>query len=404
MKPEISRRTLLSLGISATALALYADSRLKILDGYTPSVSEKETQLSFYRYGELSKESAFRYFSTDNDLFLQYYPAIDVPYANNWSFSRIMSLVIKKEQARSVLGKNHIPVFSSDLDRTIRGFSHYIDSERKNFIESSEKPVPPYSTSGSVYCDDNAWMMLNFIDIYGLFRNPSALNTAIDLFNFEISNWEEKTGCDPGGIPWKVQIPGELNHDRNVVSNAPVAIAGFKLYQLTHDEKYLEWAKKIYTYAMTTFLTKDMTVIDHIDKNCIPDKTFWSYTYGLMVGVNNLYSEVLKDKNALKLAEEIALSSLDTLENKPHPWQPPEFMDIYFNELKTLSEATENSYLKSEIRHTIITYAQKLWSNPNIHRNNHLFSFTNPPLLIELVHQAGVSNIFYTASMIKNRQ
>jgi hypothetical protein len=414
----LDRRTFL-FGLAAAALPLERvvtrnkDLVTGLARDYVSSTAETLTASDFFRFGSLAQLAAFTYFPVERDGWLAYVPCVGTFYADNWSMSRIVSTAILQEQARSQLANDDAAVLTDDLQRALKGLDQYkLVGSAPSDVRYAGHPPGSSIVPDDVWCDDNAWIMRNYLAIYRMTKDPTALATVEALFRFEVSNWQQQAACDPGGIPWIQPRSREGNHDRNTVSNAPVAMAGYELYLITNDPFYRDWASRIDDYQMKYFVD-GTRVYDHIDTNCNVDRSFWAYTYGVVIGMNRLRHIVAgADPSALAAAESIAKASLDTFESNAGASQPATFVDIYFQELCQLYQLTQDDELRMRIPKVIVNYAKALWSDGSVHKSNHLFRDANfdlfdgipylrfKPHVVSLANQAGVANIYYTAACV----
>jgi hypothetical protein len=101
------------------------------------------------------------------------------------------------------------------LEKFFEGLGGYWDPKAK---------VPGYEpgqTSGNghdKYYDDNAWMVLTFLEAYELTHRPHYLKRAGETLDFVLSGWDDVGG---GGIWWHEQHKGD---GKNTCANAPAAV------------------------------------------------------------------------------------------------------------------------------------------------------------------------------------
>ena len=130
------------------------------------------------------------------------------------------------------------------------------------------------------FYDDMEWMALALLR--GCQANSSInrqyMGQVTTLFNDIVGGWDD---VDGGGIHWNKNITGD-GAGKNACSNAPAMILAARLYQQTGEEKYLDWAKRIYQFMLTTSRFPDGVVKDtpHNDNH---EVTF-SYNQGTWVG------------------------------------------------------------------------------------------------------------------------
>ena len=98
------------------------------------------------------------------------------------------------------------------------------------------------------YYDDNAWMVLTYIEAYEVTRESRYLKKAADTLEFVMSGWDEQLG---GGIWWHEAHKGG---GKNTCANAPAALGCLRLAKfktgkeaeaLVEDgRKVVEWTKE----------------------------------------------------------------------------------------------------------------------------------------------------------------
>lgn len=92
------------------------------------------------------------------------------------------------------------------------------------------------------YYDDSEWIGLTMMRLYGATNDTRYLDVAKDLFEWVKTGWNDQGG---GGIAW--EATGHL-WSKNACSNGPAALLAVKLYEVTKQADYLDWAKRIYDW------------------------------------------------------------------------------------------------------------------------------------------------------------
>ncbi len=387
-----NRRTFtlaLCLGISA----LSSRKIDKDAVSYLPYISKSTEDVDFSRFGELAYLSALKHFSASNDTFYQIYPWPS-PYAKNWSFSRLMQASITRSR---ILGLNTNST-ESDIRKITAGLQYYQNPiySKTDEISFNENPHPPFELSGQTYYDDNAWVGINFLDLYQISHNKQDLDLASKIFHFEVNSWGVGFGCDPKeGIPWRTG----LEQSRNACNHFPTAELGFRLYQQLNDPYYLTEGGKILKFANATFLDPStMQVYDHINSSCQLNRKVWTYNQGAAIIANAYHyletGDTESRKNALGISNQ-SIIDWDGIHYKKHQ---VEFVNIFFRDLFFAAKILKEKDLLEKAREKLQNYALPLWHNPQIHRATHLFSFNQ--LYFELIHQAAVADIFYSLAEI----
>jgi len=159
--------------------------------------------------------------------------------------------------------------------------------------------VLPHATSPDRYYDDNAWMVLDLLEVYRLTHRKEDLARAERTMAFVLSG--EDLACG-GGIYWH-----EQQHTyKAACSNAPVIVGLIALYQATRTPGYLRTARRLYQWMNTTLQDKDGLYFDGVrtSGNVVTRK--WSYNSALMIRANCLFYMVTRDRQYLREAERIA--------------------------------------------------------------------------------------------------
>lgn len=109
----------------------------------------------------------------------------------------------------------------------------------------------PARTSGNgndKYYDDNAWMVIMFIEAYEMSGDNRYLKRANEVLDFVMSGWDEEAG---GGIWWHQRHEGG---GKNTCVNGPAAVGCFRISKFSDDKaaakriadgtKIMEWTTK----------------------------------------------------------------------------------------------------------------------------------------------------------------
>ncbi len=136
-------------------------------------------------------------------------------------------------------------------------------------------PGPPYPNDR--YYDDNAWMVMAFVETYEITKDPKHLKIAEDSLKHCLSGLDDKLG---GGIYWKETEKSS----KNTCSNGPTAAACLAIYKHTKNPELLKQAADIYAWTKTKLQDPETKLYwDNINLNGKVDKTTWSYNSALML-------------------------------------------------------------------------------------------------------------------------
>ncbi len=103
-------------------------------------------------------------------------------------------------------------------------------------IEAKIPGYEPARTRGGndKYYDDNAWMVLTFIEAHELTGESRYLKRAEETLEFVVSGWDEELG---GGLYWHERNRG----GKNTCANAPAALGCFRLARLLREPAATRW-------------------------------------------------------------------------------------------------------------------------------------------------------------------
>jgi uncharacterized protein YyaL (SSP411 family) len=151
------------------------------------------------------------------------------------------------------------------------------------------------------YYDDNAWMVLGYIEAYQSTHDPKYLQRARETQDFVFSGWDDKLG---GGIYWS------LKHlSKNTCDNAPAAVAALRLGILGSPEQ-TQRGNQTVTWVDKTLKASDGLYWDAINLNGSIGKTEWTYNSALMIEAFVTQFETQGNHASLKEAERCANESI----------------------------------------------------------------------------------------------
>ena len=133
------------------------------------------------------------------------------------------------------------------------------------------------------YNDDLLWAGLIFIRAYLITGNEFYLEQS--KWDFDLlytRGWSEDLG---GGIWWSVE-----KNEKSGLSNNPAVVMACYLYEATKDEKYLNYAKKIYQWIRNTLFKEDGSVDENINRDGTYANSYNIYNQGTFIeGASLLY-------------------------------------------------------------------------------------------------------------------
>lgn len=115
----------------------------------------------------------------------------------------------------------------------------------------------------------------------------SYLDVAVNTFNNIVGRWDE-TSCG-GGLKWQIYPANSYGYDyKNSISNACAFALGARLARYTGEQKYADWASKIYDWTTKVGLVSDQYEVydgtsDKTNCDAVSDKTQWTYNSAMFM-------------------------------------------------------------------------------------------------------------------------
>ncbi|MDF2543892.1 MAG: hypothetical protein K0S47_3610 [Herbinix sp.] len=171
---------------------------------------------------------------------------------------------------------------------------------------------------GDIFFDDNIWIARNMLFAYEIFGDEEYLAEAIRVTNFIYTGWNEEIG----GLVWNENglgtdaTPQEL--ERGLSANACSIIVNVKLYELTQDENYLNWALKFYDFCKQMQNSDTGIYYNGIHTVIKPDgtringsinKDLYAYNTGSMILADLLLYDITKEEEYYIDAKKAAATS-----------------------------------------------------------------------------------------------
>jgi len=154
----------------------------------------------------------------------------------------------------------------------------------------------------NVYYDDMEWNALTFLRLYEVTKEQKYLDAVHLLWDDILLAWnDEFVG---GGLAWKKDQP----YSKNACSNGPASILASRLYKLTKEEEYLNWAIKIYDWQKENLYNRATgAVYDNIDgRTNTLNSVALTYNQGTFLGTAVELFRITKDVVYLNDAQKIS--------------------------------------------------------------------------------------------------
>ncbi len=172
----------------------------------------------------------------------------------------LKSMTVRKPDyvwLQSVMLSNLVAAARSDpatygplLDQYFTALNAYWDDKVK--IPGYEA-APTRGNGSDKYYDDNAWMVIAFLEAYETNRDPRYLTRADDTLKFVLSGWDDEIG---GGIWWH---QGHKDGTKNACSNGPSAVGCLRLAKFRAKEAaaLVDQARKIVQWTAVALQAED---------------------------------------------------------------------------------------------------------------------------------------------------
>ncbi|MGM9646688.1 MAG: glycoside hydrolase family 76 protein [Eubacteriales bacterium] len=175
-------------------------------------------------------------------------------YASVWDYMTALSMVNR------ILALDPTDTeFLGMRNTLLEGLDYYGQArtdQYRNTVYASRRTNTQWNSSAEVSYDDQIWLIREFLNVYESTGQQDYLERAKQLTDFVLTEgWEP----DEGGIYWTVG-----GTTRNTCSNAPMIGALVRLYNLTGEQSYLDWAVKIYDWVNQYLLDSNGLYSDHV--------------------------------------------------------------------------------------------------------------------------------------------
>tara|TARA_B100001079_G_scaffold33550_1_gene25357 strand:+ start:8285 stop:9493 length:1209 start_codon:yes stop_codon:yes gene_type:complete len=293
------------------------------------------------------------------------------------------------------------------LDKQFTGLEEYYDN--RDYLPTYQA----YPVSGGAtdhYYDDSAIVAMELINAYELTNESFYLERAKTVTDFIMSGEDSRMG---GGLYWFEGQSDNCTNGPNCMkaanTSAYAAYVTSKMYQLTNNEAYLTFAKRVYEWTYTTL--RDPS--DNLYWNDINigseqiNTTKWTYNAAMMImSAVNLY-EISDDQEYLDEAVTTARSahSKFTKVTNGRIFYPPN--DSWFN-VELLTAYIQLSQYDSKTKDYVEVFKDNMdyaWENA---RNNEGqfyedWSGNNEGRFYWLLHQAALVEAFGRIAIYENQ-
>jgi Glycosyl hydrolase family 76 len=315
------------------------------------------------------------------------------PFSFLWPFSQALAATVSVAYIPHVgvhLGVN----LGKELDARLTGLNSYLDVDNSGAVAGTYTSTlaafdgsvaPPAGPGGTKYYDDNDWVGIELVRLYGLTHKEALLGSAEGIMAFEMAGWQERPGlaCE-GGLPFS---NAASNGERNTVTTAPAAELGVLLYKVTNNAAYLQFAEKAYEWVRRCLQQPANLYADHIGNKGVVEPTLWSYNEGSMMGAGTLLYQATGNSAFLYEARQTAKAALEYFTLERLVSENPFFVSVYLRNLLYLDSVTHDPPGPS-LAQEYVNYA---WQNERL--SDELFVWGTPPSA-QLLVQAAIVQVY----------
>ncbi|SJX66381.1 related to DCW1-Mannosidase, GPI-anchored membrane protein [Sporisorium reilianum f. sp. reilianum] len=177
-------------------------------------------------------------------------------------------------------------------------------------IHEQKKPLPWWPSGGGIFradsTDDTGWYALAMLRMFDITKDAKYLDYAVT--DAEYLQSFESSACG-GGIIWDIPSRTYKNAISNELYLSLTAGLANRLHDKTKAKKYLDIAKKQYTWFVNSgMINKDSLINDGLTDGCANNGgKIWSYNQGVILGgLAELYKADGGKRKYLKLGRRIA--------------------------------------------------------------------------------------------------
>jgi hypothetical protein len=317
------------------------------------------------------------------------------PFSYLWPFSQALAATVT---VSNMAGIAKIPGLTSALKRELNarliGLKSYLDTNNSGSPEGTFTSqlaafdgtvAPPAGPGGTKYYDDNEWVGIELMRMYGKTHEQALIGSAEAIMAFVMSAWSTNPAwACPGGIPFS-NLPE--NGERNAVTDGPGAELALQVYRATGNSTYLQFAEKAYEWVRHCLYEANGLYADHIGDRGIVNENYWSYNQGSMIGAGVLLYQATHNAGYLYQARQTAKAALAYYTPERLGSENPFFVSVYFRNMLYLDAVTKDppGYKLAQ------PYVDYAWQHLRL--SNNTFVFGSPPSG-QLLYQAAITQIY----------
>ncbi|MDD4516198.1 glycoside hydrolase family 76 protein [Massilibacteroides sp.] len=197
------------------------------------------------------------------------------------------------------------------MDVVVDAYERSGDEKYKAYFDKWYSGIKEYNgnTYYNKFYDDMEWIGLTLVRMYNNTKEEKYLNTAKELWTDISNGWNDEYAG--GGVAWNKD---EL-YSKNACSNGPASLLAAKLYQVTKEDTYKEWAIKIFEWQKNTLYEPSTgAVYDNINgQTDLINTVVLTYNQGTFMGTAIELYNITNDGAYLNVARKVASYTISKL-------------------------------------------------------------------------------------------
>jgi predicted alpha-1,6-mannanase (GH76 family) len=162
------------------------------------------------------------------------------------------------------------------IAEALRKQGKWSDEDEQKLKRSQERAADPAKVNGSEfrneYLDDSAWWGVAWLKFFERSKDPRYLRTARLIHQHMADNWRKE-----GGVSWGEEAD---KRDPNAITNSLFIILSARLYRITKEKPFLDWAEKTLAWEKEVKLYDGTGIVDRPGHQ----GDYWSYNQGVYPG------------------------------------------------------------------------------------------------------------------------
>ena len=173
-----------------------------------------------------------------------------------------------------------------------------------------------YPNTQHRFTDDNAWAGIGLLESYDLDHSAANLEQAILVANYLVKGGRLLTDTKGGGgMYWQDSPADDTNTliTKNTANNGPSVQIFCRLYEITGEQCWLDYAKMTYDWLISVLLNPSNNLMwDNINVNTGQINTYQApYTTGTVLDASSRLYQVTGDKKYKEQAEKMAVAAFN---------------------------------------------------------------------------------------------